>query len=142
MKTYQGTPCIKYGHTERYVSSTGCVVCIKVYGKKKYAKNREKEIERALKYQQANPEKHNAYKKRWVENNRGLKNYYTALRKKKIKQQTPPWADLEKIKQIYINCPDGYEVDHKHPLSKGGLHIHYNLESIPKHDNRVKYNKL
>ena len=56
--------------------------------------------------------------------------------------QTPPWADLDKIKEIYLNCPKGYEVDHIHPISKGGLHVDYNLQYLTISENRSKNNKI
>ena len=54
----------------------------------------------------------------------------------------PPWADQQKINDIYYNCPEGYEVDHIHPISKGGLHVHYNLQIITISENRRKSAKL
>ena len=60
----------------------------------------------------------------------------------KKRQQMPPWADLDKIKEIYLNCPKGYEVDHIHPISKGGLHVDYNLQYLTISENRSKNNKI
>lgn len=51
-------------------------------------------------------------------------------------------ADPDKIRDIYKNCPDGYEVDHIIPLSKGGLHHENNLQYLPKKGNRRKGNSL
>jgi len=53
-----------------------------------------------------------------------------------------PDADLQKIKSIYLNCPEGYEVDHIIPLSRGGLHHEDNLQYLLKEDNRRKGNRL
>jgi hypothetical protein len=53
-----------------------------------------------------------------------------------------PDADREMIKEIYRLCPEGYEVDHITPLSKGGLHHQDNLQYLPKHENRKKSNKI
>jgi hypothetical protein len=58
---------------------------------------------------------------------------------------TPKWADLEAIKQIYLNCPIGYHVDHILPLrgkTLSGLHISYNLQYLPVLENIKKSNKL
>jgi len=63
--------------------------------------------------------------------------YY--MRKKK---QTPPDADFGKIKEIYLNCPAGYEVDHIIPVSKGGLHHQDNLQYLTINENRRKGNSL
>lgn len=56
--------------------------------------------------------------------------------------QMPSNADVKKIKEIYANCPVGYEVDHKIPISKGGLHHEDNLQYLLKSENRRKSNKL
>ena len=53
-----------------------------------------------------------------------------------------PDADREKMREIYRNCPPGYEVDHIIPLSKGGLHHQDNLQYLLKEENRRKSNKL
>lgn len=56
--------------------------------------------------------------------------------------QTPVDADREKIKAFYAACPDGHEVDHVIPISRGGLHHQDNLQYLPMLDNRRKSNKL
>jgi 5-methylcytosine-specific restriction endonuclease McrA len=53
-----------------------------------------------------------------------------------------PTANKEKIKQIYENCPTGYEVDHIIPLSKGGLHHEDNLQYLTITENRSKGNRV
>lgn len=60
----------------------------------------------------------------------------------KKRNQTPPDADMDKIKEIYLNCPPGYEVDHIIPISKGGLHHQDNLQYLTITENRSKSNKL
>jgi len=39
-------------------------------------------------------------------------------------------SDLELIKRIYENCPDGYHVDHIKALAAGGLHHQDNLQYL------------
>jgi len=58
------------------------------------------------------------------------------------KNQTPHGVDIAKLQEIYLNCPEGYEVDHKIPISKGGLHCPSNLQYLPWLENRKKSNKL
>tara|TARA_Y100000310_G_C20285111_1_gene624483 strand:+ start:77 stop:622 length:546 start_codon:yes stop_codon:yes gene_type:complete len=123
---YQGDPCEK-GHTERYVISEQCVTCQKAYDKKRHSENIVSERARMKQYQLDNL---NVYR------------HNTAKRRKRVKEQTPPWADMEKIKQIYLTCPNGYDVDHIHPLSKGGLHIHWNLQHLPAIENLRKGSKI
>ena len=60
----------------------------------------------------------------------------------KQRAQTPDDADLKLIQQIYENCPEGYEVDHIIPISKGGLHHQDNLQYLPWLENRRKGNKM
>jgi len=60
----------------------------------------------------------------------------------KKKNQTPIDANIPAIKEFYLNCPIGYEVDHIHPLSKGGLHTLENLQYLTIHENRKKSNKI
>lgn len=74
---------------------------------------------------------------------RKLKNrfYFMSYYLKKLKQ-TPPDADMAKIKEIYMNCPVGFEVDHIIPISKGGQHHQDNLQYLTISENRSKGNKL
>lgn len=60
----------------------------------------------------------------------------------KKKNQTPIDADISAIREFYLNCPAGYEVDHIYPLSKGGLHTLENLQYLTIHENRKKSNKI
>lgn len=67
------------------------------------------------------------------------------MRRRRVKQATPPWADLEAIYQFYLACPDGHEVDHIIPLvhpKVSGLHVLENLQYLPEVDNRRKGNRL
>lgn len=58
--------------------------------------------------------------------------------------RTPPWADLGKIKQIYVEAAEkGLTVDHVLPLLGefvSGLHVHNNLQMLTKSENSIKSN--
>lgn len=60
----------------------------------------------------------------------------------KLINQTPPGEDRKALQEFYLNCPEGYEVDHIIPISKGGPHTLSNLQYLTKSDNRKKSNKI
>lgn len=60
-------------------------------------------------------------------------------------ERTPTWANLDEIRRIYLNCPEGYHVDHIIPLRGkliSGLHIETNLQYLPAIDNLIKGNSF
>jgi len=68
----------------------------------------------------------------------------TKLQKLSTLVRTPIWADLEKIKDIYAKCPEGFHVDHIVPLrgkTVSGLHVENNLQYLFSDDNLKKSNK-
>ena len=82
---------------------------------------------------------------RWGEKNPGLNTYLSAKRKKRIKQATPPWADLDAIRLFYAFRPEGMEVDHIIPISGKnicGLNIVDNLQYLSRSANASKNNKF
>jgi len=66
-------------------------------------------------------------------------------RRRRVRVQTPPWANLAAIEAFYAATPAGHEVDHAVPL-KGmrvsGLHVEYNLQYLPVSANRRKGNRV
>ena len=65
-------------------------------------------------------------------------------RAKKL-QAIPKFANLDKIKEIYKNCPKGFHVDHIIPLNNPivcGLHVEWNLQYLTPSNNLSKSNKL
>lgn len=81
----------------------------------------------------------------WAEKNQGRRNAVEAKRRFVKERATPKWADLDAIREFYVNCPVGYEVDHIIPL-KGkyvtGLHVLENLQYLTREENRKKSNKF
>ena len=68
-----------------------------------------------------------------------------AKRKASELKATPKFANLEKIKEIYKNCPKGYHVDHIIPLQSKivcGLHVEWNLQYLTPSANLSKSNRL
>lgn len=83
--------------------------------------------------------------KEWKTNNKASVNAYNARRRANKASATPSWADLNKIKEVYKNCPIGYHVDHIIPLQGflvSGLHTENNLQYLPIKENLTKYNKF
>jgi 5-methylcytosine-specific restriction endonuclease McrA len=78
----------------------------------------------------------------WHKRNRAVKNEAWQRYHARQKNQTPPDADIKLIQQIYEQCPEGYEVDHIVPISKGGLHHQDNLQYLSWLENRRKGNRL
>lgn len=74
----------------------------------------------------------------------GCQTYRSKLQKEHIKNRTPSWANLNKIKEIYVKCPIGYHVDHIIPLRGtivSGLHVENNLQYLLAEDNQIKSNR-
>lgn len=108
-------------------------------------KNREKKREYDKVYCAENSSRKSANSKAWYEGNKDRARINArvtqAKRRAKKRQATPSWADHEAIRQIYLNCPPGMEVDHIVPLSGKvvcGLHVEYNLQYLDPVTNRKK----
>lgn len=164
---FTGKPC-KYGHlAKRYVCNNECVECRKqknialkekqkVWSEKNkerknavskfsYYQNQEKQQQRSRDKYKNNKEKVIATNNAWRAKYPKIGNHYASLRRKAVKQRTPAWADLQLIKQFYMNCPDGYHVDHIVPLrgkTVCGFHSQHNLQYLPAAENQRKFNRL
>lgn len=95
-------------------------------------------------YRRQNSDRCKFLAKRWKEAHKGEINAYMADRRARKLQATPPWADLEQIREFYKNCPNGYHVDHIFPLKSDfvcGLHTIENLQYLPASENISKGNR-
>jgi hypothetical protein len=122
---FTGKPC-KHGHiAKRYITKSECQACrLARYASKK------------SKYKRLN--------KQWKKRNKGLVNATAAKRNSAKLLRTVAWANLEKIKEIYKNCPKGMVVDHIIPLQGklvSGLHVENNLQYLTPSENNRKSNK-
>ncbi len=82
-------------------------------------------------------ERHKEYYKDWLKDNWSDQMAYRSARKKRVKQATPKWANIQNIQQFYLHCPKGYHVDHIIPLfgdNVCGLHIIENLQKGSKYN--------
>lgn len=125
--------------------------------------NREYDRARKERWREENPE----YGKQWIaENAARMSELRKAWREQNIhrllardarrraakRNATPPWADNERIVQMYADAQVlsaelgvKFEVDHIVPLQGKlvcGLHWEGNLQIIPANDNRKKANKF
>ena len=90
-------------------------------------------------------ERRTKYYNDWLKANWPNQKAYRAARKKRVKQATPPWSDINAITVFYANCPVGYHVDHIIPLFGeivSGLHTIENLQYLPALENLKKGNKF
>ena len=91
---------------------------------------------------ECNPRRLNLTPEQKLQRHRAIHNEAWHRYMARIKNQTPENVDVNALQQIYLNRPEGYEVDHIHPVSKGGLHSPENLQYLIKEQNRKKSNKL
>ena len=85
------------------------------------------------------------YLRAWKNKNKDTLYAYIYSRKRRVRQATPPWVDLDAIRDFYFFCPEGYHVDHIIPINHpriSGLHILWNLQYLPGADNLLKSNAL
>lgn len=120
------------GDKSRTSRLKNCIVCNKETSN---AKCCSKECGYALKIKFHNPEDR-------IKHDRAKNREANARYISRVKYQTPVDENLNAIKQFYLNCPEGYEVDHIIPVSKGGHHSISNLQYLTKKANRQKSAKL
>lgn len=94
------------------------------------------------KYREANAERYKEYEKerRALPHRKALNAHHSRMRKTVVKEQTPAWANQERIRQIYEMAQDwgkrfnmDYHVDHIEPLRGDdicGLHVENNLQLL------------
>lgn len=86
--------------------------------------------QRSLEYQQANP---------------GIVNARVGKARARRRKAVVPWSDIERIRQFYIDAPEGQCVDHVIPLhgrTVTGLHVSWNLQYLTGRENSRKANKF
>ncbi len=98
------------------------------------------------KWSRKNPKLHQECVKKYDKTDEGkyASSKKNATRRGKFKQACMDlgWDEKKLIGRFYKNCPQGYEVDHIVPISKGGKHCLSNLQYLTKEENRRKSNKL
>lgn len=112
-------------------------------------------VKKAAAWQKENPERAAANQAKWRKEKRSswLRSAYAATAKRLSAKyaQTPPWADLAKIADIYELAAalraEGMDVvvDHIVPLqgkTASGLHTHHNLQIIERRENSRKRDRV
>ena len=124
-----GTPCKKCGTYEKYVSTYGCVKCVREEGIKKLN----------------NKELMAPYRTKEKTNNKT----YRYRAKKFSDAAVLTQEEHERVLTIYKECAKiteetgvPHHVDHIIPISKGGLHHPDNLQILTATENIRKSNKL
>ena len=113
--------------------------------KKHRDKNKDLLNANAKKYYYNNLEKVLETKRKCRQKRKAQDLAYCRLRQANKINATPKWANLEKIKEIYLNRPEGYHVDHIVPLVNKnvcGLHVENNLQYLTAKENIKKGNKF
>lgn len=132
-----------------------CPVCHLDGRRRRYKENGANTRASIKKYKDKNREKVNSYGKLWQQANADKCCAATARRAAAKLQRTPKWLtplQLNHIKLFYeasnaLSVELGIElhVDHIIPMQGrevSGLHVPWNLQVLPKHENMTKSNKL
>lgn len=129
-KYFTGKPCVKGHIAERRVANGYCLTCDGSSNRARHKINCDENNARNRKLREEKPEL-------W-------RNKTASYRARKLRA-LPKWSDKEKVKEIYLKCPVGFEVDHIIPL-KGdlvsGLHNEFNLQYLTAKDNQSKSNRF
>lgn len=73
----------------------------------------------------------------------GYRRFQSRMRDIAEIRQRPSWANMDKLREIYVNRPEGHHVDHIIPLRGKfvcGLHVENNLQYLPAKENMIKHN--
>lgn len=112
--------------------------------KRNYDHNRHLVSKRNRKWREANVEYIKEQYKHYRKTHPDVFAKQRKLRTQSLKQQTPSWADHQKIREIYVEAREKkLEVDHIIPLQGkcvSGLHVENNLQLLSRAENRKKSN--
>lgn len=110
-----------------------------------YLNKKDKIDQYQLQWKRANYDKTKAARDRWRTNNPDTYRAYKNARRHRTRKATPRWVDMQAIRKIYNQCPNGQTVDHIVPINGktvSGLHVPWNLQYLSKSENSQKSNKL
>ena len=122
---------------------------IKAKKRAHYSQNKEERRLKTKEWRKKNPERRKELNRKYSSKPEAKAKHriVQAYRRARQISATPIWlsiSQVEEIKNIYLNCPKNFHVDHIVPL-KGkmvcGLHVPWNLQCLPEIDNMKKSNK-
>ncbi len=111
-----------------------------------YAANPEPKKQATRQWKAANPERAREADARWRKEHPLRVKLHKAARRARVRTATPPWADKQAIRDVYLEAEYMHlHVDHviplKHPLVCG-LHVWDNLQLLSRSENARKSNKF
>tara|TARA_R110002096_G_scaffold44342_6_gene119198 strand:+ start:123 stop:671 length:549 start_codon:yes stop_codon:yes gene_type:complete len=118
-----------------------CKSCIAVANKAYHEANKERIAEISKVWREANKERIYAVNKVWREANIGTIMERSRAREQDLIESIPEGQEDE-VNRIWSECPEGYQVDHIYPFSKGGTTSVDNLCYLPGTVNLSKHAKL
>lgn len=125
-----------------YKDHTQCQSCL---NKEYRSLNKEKIKLTYLRYKLNNKDKIKEARRKWRQLNAVKRRAEQKMRKNRKRTATLPYVDKKELKKIYMNCPQGYTVDHIIPLKHDlvcGLEVPWNLQYLTMSDNCKKHNKF
>jgi len=125
----------------RVQPSAKCLACFRVDNRAYYHANPDKEKQRRIVKYAKSTDTRQEWRKKNVSRLRAL----GALRKRRVRHATPPWANIPAIYAFMRACPVGYHIDHIIPIkgqNVSGLHVLENLQYLPASANISKKNKV
>jgi hypothetical protein len=136
----------RYGRTEKVNFPQG-LCTVESCDQKAYTKDRCRHHHEAQRWLVKSEQEKTRVKLWRMENPEKLREHSATARAHR-NQAIPKWLtkeQKEEIKQIYFNCPEGYEVDHIYPIrgrTSCGLHVPQNLQYLTVTENRIKGNRI
>lgn len=121
-----------------------CRDCKNTASRRHYKKHWKRISRRNLLWARANADKIAEYSKKYLKNPENRKRNYALSAHKKAYRSGAVRCDCcseEEILTLYLNRPEGMEVDHIVPRSKGGKHCVNNLQYLTPAENKQKGNK-